>query len=821
MSEKVGETRKEARLSFSEKKQLNRIIRAEFNYAEDLFPVPMTTGESYFSISVGDKTNKVHVSRKTTSIYFRQPINTVEFRNVSTSIKEIVIEFHDHEKKKTPDIWTTRMQINQLLPFNTVHTKTFQLEKMCDLIQPIIRAQTAPATPNISGNVLSGSSEIPLNESFDVEARIKSTLMNKVPSKSSSTHLSEMMEITPRDTLVGEKVEPPIMHADKIIQSKPRPTVTVTLYLFPEVNPKQEKMTKFPLHAAVLDTDLRKVLTLLESGKVDVNAQDEQGNTALHVATLVSYNEHILVSLLKNAPTIDVNKKNYDGNTPFHFFCLNFSNPNYSAAMDLFFRLGADIEATNKNMETVLYSAVRNKSIRMLLVTRLLEKGANVNATTLRQSTALHYAVYNERTDLLSVLLEHKANLHIKDSKGLTPYAIAMEKSERYAQTVRDFNDLVEYLHSISASDEAVALLVKNKMFKHKLRGMSARSLEKIGITSAEGKVLAAKFKTLPNVEAKEDKSENEETERGKLLALIENGKTIIDQSEIEFLQNIGSGASGVVYTAAYKGYIVAVKTLKATNMKEVKEFQQESEVLNRLQHKNVVKFYGIIVDKQFAMVMEYCSQGSLYDLLVKPETAMTWEKVLDFSEQLALGMEYLHSQNPPVLHRDLKTLNVLVSIEKDKETGKECEVLKICDFGLSRFDSEFITSTKDRGTYAYCAPEVYYNQRYTTQSDVYSYGIILWELVYRLIYQKYQRPFQEFPELTMDVQIIIQSATSDLRPTIPPSTPQKMATLIRQCVLREQDNRPKALDIVNTLAQMRKDFKSRPQLWNESIMQN
>ncbi|EMH76614.1 protein kinase, putative [Entamoeba histolytica HM-1:IMSS-B] len=221
-------------------------------------------------------------------------------------------------------------------------------------------------------------------------------------------------------------------------------------------------------------------------------------------------------------------------------------------------------------------------------------------------------------------------------------------------------------------------------------------------------------------------------------------------------------------------------------------------------------------------MVMEYCSKGSLYDIISKKENSITWETVFDYAEQIALGMDYLHSRTPQILHRDLKSLNILVTMETIQENGNSIEIerLKICDFGLSRFDSEITTSTKDRGTYAYCAPEVYYNQRYTTQSDVYSYGIILWELIYRVIYQKYQRPFQEFPELTMDLQIIIQSATCDLRPTIPPSTPQKMATLIRQCVMKEQENRPKSGMILTALQEMKKDFKSNPQLWNASIIQ-
>ena len=77
----------------------------------------------------------------------------------------------------------------------------------------------------------------------------------------------------------------------------------------------------------------------------------------------------------------------------------------------------------------------------------------------------------------------------------------------------------------------------------------------------------------------------------------------------------------------------------------------------------------------------------------------------------------------------------------------------------------------------------------------------------------------QEFTEITMDIQIIIQSATNDLRPTIPPSTPPKMATLIRQCIVKDQENRPTADNIVNSLASIRNDYFLKRTVWDASII--
>ncbi|EKE40278.1 protein kinase, putative [Entamoeba nuttalli P19] len=815
---------------------INRIIRVEIISGENLFPVAMTSGESYVSVNVGDKSGKMRVSRKTTNNYFHSPDNRIEFRNVSPSTKEIIFEFHDHEKRKSAKNWGKRININQLLPFNTNHIKSFELEPIEEKVSLHSEIST-PVTGIVSPeNIIVPSTQISQTNITNSMTSLRLEKTQQFTTISAPLPSSTPIKMTPmKKTMSPSKLATKIsseyqchriIQPDLLMKKISKPKITVSLYLFPEVDPKTEKSYKtLPLHNAVERSDLYKILTLLESGKVDVNAQDEQGNTALHIASYESYNEHIILALLKNAPTIDVNKENLDKNTPFHFFCKNFSNPNCQEAMELFFRHGVNLEAQNKNLETALHTVVRNNSIRMLLVSKLLERGVDVNAATNRQSTALHYAIHNERTDLLSILLEHKAKLDLPDDHGQTPFMLAKTKSERYFKTVNDFKELIDYLIEIKASDNAIAMLVKNKMFKYKLRNQTPKTLEKIGILSSVERIaLIQKFKLLPNVpEVKEiTENENEQEERKKLLELIEQGKFVIEPKEIEFLANIGSGASGIVYTAKYKNVTVAVKTLKATNMEEVKEFQQEYGVLSKLQHENIVRFYGVIVKKQFSMVMEYCSKGSLYDIISKKENSITWETVFDYAEQIALGMDYLHSRTPQILHRDLKSLNILVTMETIQENGNSIEIerLKICDFGLSRFDSEITTSTKDRGTYAYCAPEVYYNQRYTTQSDVYSYGIILWELIYRVIYQKYQRPFQEFPELTMDLQIIIQSATCDLRPTIPPSTPQKMATLIRQCVMKEQENRPKSGMILTALQEMKKDFKSNPQLWNASIIQ-
>jgi hypothetical protein len=102
---------------------------------------------------------------------------------------------------------------------------------------------------------------------------------------------------------------------------------------------------------------------------------------------------------------------------------------------------------------------------------------------------------------------------------------------------------------------------------------------------------------------------------------------------------------------------------------------------------------------------------------------------------------------------------------------------------------------------------EVYFGEPFSTLSDVFSIGIVLWELVVRAIKREYERPYQEYPNLKFDFQIIIQTAKKGLRPTIPPSCPEQFSSLIQECWAQSVDQRPSCKKILEVLDVLEADF--------------
>jgi len=308
--------------------------------------------------------------------------------------------------------------------------------------------------------------------------------------------------------------------------------------------------------------------------------------------------------------------------------------------------------------------------------------------------------------------------------------------------------------------------------------------------------------------------------------------------SELKLEDVIGGGGFGQVWRARWKGTPVAVKVLTGSAQAEtvpkavLEEFIAEINMVSGMRHPNICLFMGACLEPpNRAIVTELCENGSLWDALRSPLTAyhvadgmtrvawplnlydsMTtppptfeggqfvprscleppmppggawpWVLVKRVAAGTARGMCYLHSGNPPVLHRDLKSANILLD---------ESYTAKLADFGLSRLKAVRSGMTGNCGTVQWMAPEVLCNEHYAEPADVFSFGIILWEMLSK--------------ECPYDGMTPIQCALSVLnenkRPAIPDWCPQPLRALIKNCVERDPLSRPTFTQILAALDAM------------------
>lgn len=188
--------------------------------------------------------------------------------------------------------------------------------------------------------------------------------------------------------------------------------------------------------------------------------------------------------------------------------------------------------------------------------------------------------------------------------------------------------------------------------------------------------------------------------------------------------ERIGLGSYGEVYHADWKGIEVAVKKFLDQDFSgaALAEFKREVRIMRGLRHPNVVLFMGAVTrPPNLSIITEYLPRGSLYRLIHRPHSQIDEKRRIKMALDVAKGMHCLHASRPTIVHRDLKSPNLLV----DKNWN-----VKVGDFGLSRLKhNTFLSSKSTAGTPEWMAPEVLRNENSNEKCDVYSFGVILWEL--------------------------------------------------------------------------------------------
>ncbi|XP_075980227.1 uncharacterized protein LOC142979279 isoform X2 [Anticarsia gemmatalis] len=255
-----------------------------------------------------------------------------------------------------------------------------------------------------------------------------------------------------------------------------------------------------------------------------------------------------------------------------------------------------------------------------------------------------------------------------------------------------------------------------------------------------------------------------------------------IDYSEIQELSVVGKGAFGVVWKGLWRNTFVAVKHINSEA--EKREFSIEVRQLSRVSHPNIVRLYGACTKgAHVCLVMEYAEGGSLYNVLHnRPKPKYTAAHAMSWARQCAEGVAYLHAMKPkPLIHRDLKPPNLLLVGGGQR--------LKICDFGTAADKATYMTNNK--GSAAWMAPEVFEGSTYTEKCDVFSWGIILWEVLSR------RKPFEEGGSAFR----IMWAVHTGQRPNLIEGCPEPIEQLMTQCWHKVPAERPSMAKVVEIMA--------------------
>ncbi|CAK4697160.1 unnamed protein product [Aphanomyces euteiches] len=213
---------------------------------------------------------------------------------------------------------------------------------------------------------------------------------------------------------------------------------------------------------------------------------------------------------------------------------------------------------------------------------------------------------------------------------------------------------------------------------------------------------------------------------------------------ELTVGDKIGGGGVGIVYRGKYLSKPVALKTLFDPRVDDAlkQEFMDELHVMSKLNHPNVVAFIGACLEApNLCFVMELCTM-SMYELLHTTNDPISVASLVTMATQVVSAMRYLHGLSPAIVHRDLKSQNVLVDTRGD---------VKLCDFGL------VCTKERTAGTPAYMPPELLAGKPFSKAVDVYMFGVLLWEMFARDV------PFRGY-----DIDDIQRKVLHGDRPRIP-----------------------------------------------------
>ncbi|PSS28761.1 Dual specificity protein kinase [Actinidia chinensis var. chinensis] len=275
-----------------------------------------------------------------------------------------------------------------------------------------------------------------------------------------------------------------------------------------------------------------------------------------------------------------------------------------------------------------------------------------------------------------------------------------------------------------------------------------------------------------------------------------------IDPTELDFSNSntIGKGSFGEILTAFWRGTPVAVKRILpnlSDDILVIQDFRHEVNLLVKLRHPNIVQFLGAVTErKPLMLITEYLRGGDLHQYL-KEKGALSPSTAINFAVDIARGMAYLHNEPNVVIHRDLKPRNILL-------VNSSADHLKVGDFGLSKLirvqnSHDVYKMTGETGSYRYMAPEVFKHRKYDKKVDVFSFAMILYEMLEGNPPMSHFEPYE-----------VAKYVVEGQRPMFRAKgyTPE-LRELTEQCWAADMNLRPSFLEILKKLEKIKETISS------------
>jgi serine/threonine protein kinase len=263
-----------------------------------------------------------------------------------------------------------------------------------------------------------------------------------------------------------------------------------------------------------------------------------------------------------------------------------------------------------------------------------------------------------------------------------------------------------------------------------------------------------------------------------------------LNWEDLKLDQKLGSGSFKEVWAGSWQGEEVAIGVLRDAHQlrpTEVDEFRTEAKMLSTLRHPKILHVWGICpILPNLAIVTELCSTD-LYRYLHVDATQITVPQALDLMTGIALGLSYLHGKK--IAHRDLKSPNVLLT-----SSGS----VKLGDFGLARVKQSSRSLRTQVGTPLWMAPEVIKNEPYDLSADVYSLGLIFYEILAGKL------PYDGLNQMQLLMHVVMQGKRpeidTDLRPSFRDNLPTAVTNMVKLCWVANPVRRPKIDQVVQVL---------------------